>query len=200
MIGILAYGSLINDPGDDLDAVIVRRIYGVETPFKVEFARSSQKRGGGPTLVPVEEGGAEVDAVLLILDNEVPLSHAKTLLWWREKGEKKGTYTHPENPTKNQVVVECLDQFAGLDTVLYTRIGGNVDPLTSYELAKRAINSVNTENGANGNDGISYLMNAIDNQIVTLLSKDYEKQILDLTDTPDLEHALKRVREEDITI
>jgi hypothetical protein len=200
MIGILAYGSLIDEPGDDLDAVIVRRIYDVETPFKVEFARSSQKRGGGPTLVPVEEGGAKVDAALLILDSEVPLLHAKTLLWWREKGEKKGIYTHPKNPRLNQVVVECLDQFAGLDTVLYARIGANIDTLDPHELAKLAINSVNSEEGADGNDGISYLINAKNNHIVTPLMEGYEKRILELTSTTSLEDALKRVREKNMKV
>jgi len=54
----LAYGSLIDDPGSEIQPVIARLIEGVETPFKVEFARSSEKRDGAPTLVPVKEGGA----------------------------------------------------------------------------------------------------------------------------------------------
>ena len=39
-IGILAYGSLLDDPGREL-ACTVRRIDDAETPFNVEFARRS---------------------------------------------------------------------------------------------------------------------------------------------------------------
>ena len=64
-IAILAFGSLIEDPGDELDERIRDRVEGVETPFSIEFARSSGTRGGGPTLIPVEDGGSPVDAMLL---------------------------------------------------------------------------------------------------------------------------------------
>lgn len=57
-IAILAYGSLIEDPGKELQPLISERIEDVETPFSIEFARSSRSRDGGPTLVPVEVGGA----------------------------------------------------------------------------------------------------------------------------------------------
>jgi len=50
-IGILAYGSLIIDPGPEIGPLIVRRITTV-TPFVVEYARLSRTRGGAPTLVP----------------------------------------------------------------------------------------------------------------------------------------------------
>ena len=38
-VGILAYGSLIDNPGDEIAAATVRTIEEVETPFNVEFAR-----------------------------------------------------------------------------------------------------------------------------------------------------------------
>src|SRR5262249_52648561 len=50
-IGILAYGSLINDPGVEIEPLIVERI-STRTPFPVEYARLSKSRGGGPTVVP----------------------------------------------------------------------------------------------------------------------------------------------------
>ena len=42
-IGILAYGSLIPDPGAEIGPVTVRRINGVPTPFPIEFSRSSNQ-------------------------------------------------------------------------------------------------------------------------------------------------------------
>ncbi len=54
-VGILAYGSLIDDPGAEIEPVILRRI-DCRTPFKVEFARASESRKGGPTLVPYDIG------------------------------------------------------------------------------------------------------------------------------------------------
>ena len=67
-VGILAYGSLIDNPGDEIAAATVRTIEEVETPFSVELARSSDGRGGAPTLVPVDKGGARVRAQIFVLD------------------------------------------------------------------------------------------------------------------------------------
>jgi hypothetical protein len=50
-IGIVAFGSLIDNPGREIEAALVGRKLNVRTPFGVEFARSSTKRGGAPTLV-----------------------------------------------------------------------------------------------------------------------------------------------------
>ena len=55
MIGILAYGSLIDDPGDEIKPLVKQKIEGVETPFAIEFARSSKSRNGAPTLIPVSQ-------------------------------------------------------------------------------------------------------------------------------------------------
>jgi len=56
-LGILAFGSLIDRPGWEIEQAIVTRKSGIRTPFSVEFARSSRTRAGAPTLVPVEAGG-----------------------------------------------------------------------------------------------------------------------------------------------
>ena len=69
LIGILAYGSLGDDPGAEIGSLVAERIGGVRTPFRVEFARQSRTRGGAPTLVPVSEGGASVEAKVLVLKN-----------------------------------------------------------------------------------------------------------------------------------
>ena len=83
-IGILAYGSLIDDPGEELAQRIIHRIEDAKTPFRVEFARSSLSREGAPTLVPVEAGGAQVKATVLVLDDAVALEDARDMLYRRE--------------------------------------------------------------------------------------------------------------------
>jgi len=68
MIGILAYGSLITHPGQEIESVLDHVIPDVMTPFPVEYARKSGTRDGAPTLVPVPiGGGTPVKAVVLVL-------------------------------------------------------------------------------------------------------------------------------------
>jgi len=74
-IGILAFGSLIHDPGLELEPKIGMRIR-TPTPFPVEYARFSAKRAGGPTLVR-HESGSPVSAEILVLDDEVTADQAK---------------------------------------------------------------------------------------------------------------------------
>ena len=50
-VAVLAYGSLIANPGEELRRATVDTREGVTTPFNVEFARASSKRRGAPTLV-----------------------------------------------------------------------------------------------------------------------------------------------------
>ncbi len=83
-VGIVAFGSLLDEPGAELEARIARRIEGIETPFAVEFARSSRTRDGAPTLVPVRVGGAPLPAAVLILDEAVDEQLARDLLYRRE--------------------------------------------------------------------------------------------------------------------
>jgi len=40
-VGILAYGSLIDDLGCEISAVISHKLSGVKTPFNVEFAQGA---------------------------------------------------------------------------------------------------------------------------------------------------------------
>jgi hypothetical protein len=81
-IGILAFGSLIGKPGDEIAAleVVGERRRGVQTPFRIEFARSSTKRGGAPTLVPYPDGAA-VQAEIIVVEATEQL--AKDALWRR---------------------------------------------------------------------------------------------------------------------
>lgn len=95
-VGILAYGSLIPNSGDEICRALVERQEGVMTPFNVEFARSSKGRRGAPTLIPVNDIGAPVQAHLLVLN--VTEDEAKHRLYRREIN-KVGTdrqYQHRE--------------------------------------------------------------------------------------------------------
>lgn len=83
-IGILAYGSLIGNPGKDIEPLIRERRVKVETPFCVEFAHKSRKRSDAPTVIPVENGGCRVLATILVLDAGISLEKAEDLLWRRD--------------------------------------------------------------------------------------------------------------------
>ncbi len=98
-VGILAYGSVISDPGTEIAAAKVNSI-NADTPFKIEFGRSSRMRDGDPTLVPVEEGGAKVKAVVIILAPSVSEKEAADLLWRRET-RAEFSFLHMPFPRSN---------------------------------------------------------------------------------------------------
>lgn len=189
-IGVLAYGSLIDDPGEEIESLITRRIEeDIVTPFKVEFARESSGRDGAPTLIPVGEGGACVRAAILVLEEGVTVDQAKDVLWRRETRRKTGTYDPPPDQTQNTVLIETLEDFHGVQTVLYTRIGSNITSLTPQRLAELAIQSARVKAGVQRRDGISYLLNAKRNGIETPLMPEYENEILKKSGTNSLEEA-----------
>jgi hypothetical protein len=190
-IGILAYGSLIDDPGREIQPLIVRFIEDVRTPFSIEFARSSATRDGAPTLVPISTGGSPVKAKILALGDHVSLETARNILWRRETGRVGPTqsYKPPDQPNENTVLVDDFAGLAGLDVVISARIGSNITPLTPDRLAKLAIGSARASAGAERRDGISYLMSAKLNGLATPLSADYEAAILRMTGAANLEEA-----------
>ncbi|MBC8487128.1 MAG: hypothetical protein H8D45_13955 [Bacteroidetes bacterium] len=194
-IGILAYGSLINNPGKEIEPLIIDRI-SCRTPFKVEYARTSKSRNGAPTLILTESFGNEVSAIILVLKNTTDLNYAKSILWRRERhkiGDKK-EYVEPKNPTINQVVVKTINNFKNVETVIYTSIGKNIDGTINPEiLAELAIDSILKDAGKKGEDGIRYLLSAKNNGIITEFSKKYEQLILEKTETKTLEDAIKKL-------
>ena len=195
-IGILAYGSLIEDPGEELKPFIEYTVKDVTTPFQVEFARSSRTRDGGPTLIPVTSDGAQVQASVLALKSSIELNQAKTLLWRRET-RKEGSadrYSRPEKPRIDHVLVESEYDIADFDVALYTRIGSNIERPTAEGLATLAICSARGEAGAKGKDGISYLSSVIAHRISTPLLPGYRDAILRRTGARDLEEAHRVVR------
>ena len=187
MIAVLAYGSLIDDPGAEF--TIVEKVR-VTTPFPVEYARSSRKRGWGPTLIPVEDG-LPVSAWLLVLAAGTTIDDAKNMVWRRETGNKTGIYDPPSPPTQNTVIVEEHYGFAGYDAVLFTRIGANIRPLTADRLAELAIGSAQDNRIARSENGISYLQRAKNAGVITRLTPDYEAAILARTGAHSLDHALQ---------
>ena len=151
--GILAFGSIAEEPGTELAAAVTRRIE-VETPFAVEFARSSRTRDGAPTLVPVREGGAHVPASVLVLDDSVTMADAREMLYRRETGRLH----HISTGGGSQAAwIAELAGFAGTSACLYTAFRPNIQPLTAEKLAELAVCSAVAPAGAGRRDGISYL-------------------------------------------
>ena len=201
-VGILAYGSLRDEPGSEIRPFVQEILPNVQTPFCVEYARSSQSRGGAPTLVPVDTGGSRVAAVILALRPTVTVELAQDWVWRRETrkyGDQDHYRPNPKPGNKN-VVVDSLRNFFGVATVLYTRIGANISPLTPEELAQRAVASARDTTVKAGNDGISYLINAKKHGIITPLTDAYERAILQLTRTGDLPAALAAARGVEVSL
>jgi hypothetical protein len=191
-LGILAFGSLIDNPGTEIEAAVVGRKLNIRTPFGVEFARSSTKRGGAPTLVPVEKVGAPVLAQILLVN--VSEQEAKDRLWRREidRVGRGGRYASSQNPGPNTLIIDRYEKFEGVDTVLAARFAATIVPLTAICLAELAIKSARQARA--GRDGITYLINAKRNGITTPLSEAYEQEILRRLHAQDLIEALRKVR------
>lgn len=190
-IGILAYGSLIPNPGAEIGPVTVRRIDGVETPFRVEFSRSSRVRDGAPTLVPVKRGGARVTGVVLVLHDSVTETAAQDMLYRRERNRvgSGDRYADVDPADPDSAFLGRLDGFAGLDAVFHAALRANIEEPTPELLARLAIASAAAPSGAMDRDGIRYLMDAVQSGIVTPLMPEYEKGILRRTGGRDLEEA-----------
>lgn len=196
-IGVLAYGSLIDNPGEELAQAESERRSGLRTPFRVEFARSSRGRGGAPTLVPVTVGGDHVEATVIMLRSGISLADARDIVYRREidkVGELSYRY-HPDPKKKEQVYVESLQSFADTEWVLYTRIEANIQGASPDELADLAIASAAGPAGVERRDGISYLRSALANGVRTPLSGAYRDAILKATKSKSLEDAWKAARQ-----
>ncbi len=192
-VGVLAFGSLINDPGPELEPRIVLRIKS-QTPFPVEYARISGKtRGGAPTLVP-HQSGSPVSAEILVLDDMVTIDEATHMLWRRETRKAGTGDPYGEGTTPNSVLVRQFSDDPCLDTVLYTDFPavGKINNPTAEDLAARAIQSVRT--AKEGRDGITYLMDAIKSGIQTPLTSAYQAEILRQTGALSLQESLERIR------
>ena len=189
-IGILSFGTLLEDPGAEL-AAAVQRITDVETPFKVEFARAAITRDGAPTLVPVTSGGAAVSASILVLKDELDEEAARDLLYRREMWQvgMDTSYEDAHSPW-----IDALYEFHGLHVCLYTALEPTIEPVTPERLAALAIESASGEAGAHRRDGISYLEGQKRRGIETPLMPAYEAEVLSRTGAASLADAWARAR------
>jgi len=191
-IGILAYGSLLSDAGEEITRCKKGLIENVKTPFPVEFARSSESRGDAPTLIPVDVGATVRGNIILV---DASIEEATNMLYRREihqVGSLKN-YKEPKPEYKNNVRVKALRDFHGIKTVLYTDLSSNIPTVTAETLAQLAIVSV--ARAETGKDGITYLINAKGFGIRTALSDAYEAEILRMTGAASLDDALSQLRE-----
>jgi hypothetical protein len=191
-VGILAYGSLIADPGVEIGPLVVRRIETL-TPFPVEFGRISATRGGAPTVVP-HASGKGVKAAVLVLVDGVALDKARDLLWRRETRNEGSAKTYRESARPTAVIVRDLPGFCGLEHVIYTDFNpeGKIAAPDPPSLADAAITSVGR--AAPGKDGISYLIGLLQAGVETALTARYVAEILSRTGTSELEGTLRRLQ------
>jgi len=195
-IGILGYGSLISNPGNEIEAAMTGRIPKVRIPFRVEFSRTSRVRDGAPTLVPVEAGGGYVQGVVLVLNEGTTETQAQDMLYRRERN-RVGTadvYAEIDSAHPDSAVPGRLPHFAGLTVVFYAALRPNISEPTPTHLAKLAIESARSPSGDAGRDGISYLLAAIRDGVRTPLMPEYEEQILHQTGANSLPEAWHVVR------
>lgn len=172
-VAIMAYGSLIDEPGPELAPLIVDRIPR-RTAFPVEYARASPRWGGGPVLVPHPAGGA-VDGRLLVLAASVELGAAVEMLAAREG--------LPD--ARGVVLVDCDEPYAVLAASLPRNLPA--PDMAPVELARRAIASAGA--GAGGRNGIAYLRRAIASGIDTPLTREYASAVCGILGVADLEGA-----------
>jgi hypothetical protein len=188
-VGILAFGSMVEHPGAELEAATVHRIE-VVTPFSVEFARSSRTRDGAPTLVPVSEGGAHIPGSVLILDSSVAVADARAMLYRRETGRLADIKVGSRLGWIAQ-----LPDYENLNICLYAALEANIPPpLTAEKLAELALRSALGPSGTKRRDGISYLEQQKRRGIETPLMRPYEEAVLVRLEAASLDEAWERVR------
>ena len=197
-LGILAFGSLIDNPGHEISKIEIDRI-DCETPFKIEFARVSTSRDNAPTLIPILDNskGRKTKATIILINEDFELDEVKSILWRREchKTNKSEVYREPLKPTHKHVLIKELDNFYNVSKVLFTYFLPQpiFSELNPDKLADLAIESILSKAGKNEKDGIRYLNAAIKSGIKTEYSNEYEKSILIKTDTSSLSEAIEKL-------
>jgi hypothetical protein len=194
-IGILAYGSVINDPGAELFEVIKEKHVDILTPFNIEFARKSSKRANAPTLTVVKNGGSSARCAIFVLKDGLSQYKVADLLWRRET-RKTGTDEHylSGNAVNSEIKIKTISSYLGFDALLYAAPVQNIPIPTASLLADLAINSAYNQDIAKMHkDGISYLLDIISLKIATPLMTQYEEEILKRTDSIDLVQAYKKI-------
>ena len=195
-IGIIAYGSIIDDPSGELDEATSRIIEDIKTPFEVEYARISTVRSNAPTLAPVPDGkGRKVPAKIFVLKEGISEEEAKNILYRREIGKiGKLEIEYDENIQKkkpNPVLIKSLSNFGNLECVFYVDFKIKCDQILGEnlshnqkgrKLAELAVASVSKETYFTSKDGIQYLSDRIKWNIITPLTEIYKMEILNLAE------------------
>jgi hypothetical protein len=174
-LAILAYGSLIHDPGNGLRPLI-EDVEPCRTPFPVEFGRASRRWGGGPVLVPHPAGGP-VDGALLHLAAGVELGTAVELLARREGLEDARGVVEVEMPGARLVLAAALPRNLP------------APDMTPLALARRAVASA--RHGPR--NGVAYLRGVVQVGIRTPLTDGYAASVLAETGAATLEEAERLV-------
>jgi len=191
-VAILAYGSLVGDPGDELAPLIDER-RPCTTPFAVEFARLSPHRDHAPVLTVVAEGeGDPVDGTLLVLKAGSSVETATCCLWRRET-HQVGSRKLPLGADRHHI--RLLTNLEGLDAVLYWQAEANYPRPEATGLARRAIESARGASGEQRKDGISYLAQVVESGIRTRLTDAYVAAVLKETGADSLEAAWGAARQ-----
>ena len=178
-LGILAYGSLLNDQGDSIQSHVTAR-RPVQTEWPVEYARDSSGRGGAPTLVRHRAGGLVRGAILMLDMWDWDIERVRK--WLREREGKPDP-----SAIKSQKISDRL-------TVLYADLDATIpdDQLNAEHLADLAIASVPR---ACERNGIRYLADNIKAGVFTPLTLAYRDAILKKTGAANLAEAERIVRE-----
>jgi hypothetical protein len=131
-----------------------------------------------------------VNAVVLVLSDDVSIAHAKNMLWRREIRAEGSGRSYAESGSPNAVVIREIVGFCGVEHVLYTDFnpGGKLPVPDPRELAEAAIDS--SASAPSGNDGVSYLVALINAGVETPLTRRYAEHILSMTIAPRLAAAV----------
>jgi hypothetical protein len=191
-IGILAFGSIITDPGSEIEEATDRKFSEIETDFKIEFSRTSEKRAGAPTLA-VHEAGSTVLATLFVLNDGISCNEAKNILFRRETNKVGNT----ESIYRVTNWMEIKESKASnlCDVILYASMIPNIDSPTAKELATLAVKSSKDKSNHSSEkrrDGIQYLYDVKRLGIKTPMMKAYELEILKLLQVETLEEAIQK--------
>lgn len=191
-VAILAYDSLVTDPGEELAPLIAERRPCL-TPFPVEFARLAPELNHGPVLTVVGVGeGDPVAGSLLVLTPGTSVETATRCLW-RRVTQQIGSAKLPLGADRHRV--RMIGGLAGLDVTLYWQAEANYPRPEAAGLARRAIESATGEAGRARQDGISYLAQVVAAGIRTRLTEGYVAALLAATHTTSLEAAWAAVRQ-----
>ena len=189
-VGILAYGSLLSELGEELAALVIDQIDAVETPFSVELARACSCRDHAPTLAPVETSGAPVRGAILLAGPSAAEEAVTNALWRRETREQRRSET--TSPDAKDLLIRRarrLEIDHDVSRIFYAHLKANIDDLRPERLAELAIESARGDAGRRREDGIAYLIDLKAEGISTPLMPAYEEEILRRTGTETLEKA-----------